>query len=315
MKKILVTGGAGYVGSHVCKRLAQAGHDLLIVDNLTTGNKWALKWGRHAAIDLLDKGAVLNVIAGFQPDVIMHFAAASLVGESIEQPLKYFQTNLVSALNLLQAHVPIIFSSTCAIFGVPQRPSIDEHHPKNPINPYGQSKLMVEQILQECWRAHQIPSVSLRYFNASGCDPEGEIGEAHDPETHLIPRVIEAAIKETPVAIFGTDYPTPDGTAIRDYIHVDDLATAHILALDHVDGCHACNIGTGRGYSVEEVICAVEKVSGKPIARDIVARREGDPPILVANPQKAFTEWGFQPRYTELEPIIETAWQWHRKRS
>jgi len=317
---IIVTGGAGYIGSHTAKVLARAGHQPIVVDNLSFGHEWAVKWGPFERGDLADAAFVAGVFERHRPEAVIHFAASAYVGESMTNPRKYFHNNTANTLQLLDIMLDhdvrrFVFSSTCATYGVPQRVPIDEAHPQAPVNPYGESKLFVERILHWYGEAYGLTSVALRYFNASGADPEGEIGEDHDPETHLIPLVIGAAMgTRPPVGVFGTDYPTPDGTAIRDYIHVMDLADAHARALDYlVKGGErtAINLGTGSGHSVRAVIETVERVSGRQVPRKDSPRRAGDPPELVADARKAKQVLGWSARYTDLAEIVEHAWKWH----
>ena len=319
---ILVCGGAGYIGSHMVKMLSAAGHSVVVFDNLSTGNKWAAKWGRLFEGDLLDINALKEVFASARFDAVMHFSARSLVGESVEMPSLYYRNNVIGTLNLLEAMREaevkrFIFSSTAATFGNPLRDRIDEQHPQQPINPYGWSKLMIERMLKDYQAAYGIDSVSLRYFNAAGADPEGEIGEAHNPETHLIPNILRSVAGEKRLKVFGTDYPTPDGTCIRDYIHINDLCDAHLLALNYLEtnpGAHGFNLGNGKGFSIMEVLKAVEQVISKEVSYDVEDRRPGDPPILVADSRKGMRELGWRPKYTELEAIIETAWNWEKER-
>jgi UDP-glucose-4-epimerase GalE len=316
----LVTGGAGYIGSHTAKALAAAGHQPVVVDNMSYGHEWAVKWGPLEQGDLSDVEFLKRVLETHRVEAAVHFAASAYVGESMTNPRRYFRNNTVNTLNLLDAMIDhgvtrIVFSSTCATYGIPTRVPIDESHPQQPVNPYGQSKVFVERILHWYDVAYALRSVSLRYFNAAGADPGGEIGEDHDPETHLIPLVIGAARgTRPPVGVFGTDYPTPDGTAVRDYIHVADLADAHVRALDYLakDGTTtAINLGTGRGHSVREVIETVERVGGRAVPFSNSPRRHGDPPELVADPGKAREVLGWTPRYPELSTIIEHAWRWY----
>jgi UDP-arabinose 4-epimerase len=321
--RILVTGGAGYIGSHTAKVLSRAGHEPVVLDNLTFGHEWAVKWGPFERGDLGDPAFIGGVFDRHGIEAVIHFAASTYVGESMTEPRKYFRNNTVNTLNLLDAMIDrgvrwIVFSSTCATYGNPVRVPIDETHPQAPVNPYGQSKLAVEQVLHWYGHAYGLRSVALRYFNASGADPEGDIGEDHDPETHLIPLVIQAALgTRGPVGVFGTDYPTPDGTAIRDYIHVMDLADAHLRALDYLvagGDSTAINLGTGTGHSVREVIETVEQVSGRPVPRADSPRRAGDPPQLVADARKATEVLGWEAQYRDLRTIVQHAWQWHSGR-
>jgi len=319
---ILVTGGAGYIGSHTAKLLAEAGHQPVIFDDMSQGHDWAVKWGPLERGSLADPARLADVLASRKIDAVVHFAANALVGESMTNPTKYFRNNTVGTLNLLdamrQAGVGVIvFSSTCATYGDPVRVPIDEAHPQVPVNPYGESKLMVEKLLRWYGESYGLRWMALRYFNAAGADPGGEIGEDHDPETHLIPLVI-GAVQGTrpPVHMFGTDYATPDGSAIRDYIHVTDLADAHLRALDRLGAgapSQAINLGTGRGHSVMQVVEMVARVSGKAVPRVESPRRPGDPPELVAAPVRAREVLGWTCQYAELETIVRHAWVWHEK--
>ena len=322
MKNILVTGGAGYIGSHTCKALAQAGYQPIAYDNLVNGHEWAAQWGPLEVGDISNKARLQKVISRYRPVAVIHFAAYAYVGESIENPLKYFQNNVAGTLCLLESMRDydinkIVFSSACATYGMPRKIPMTEDHPQQPINPYGMSKLMVEQILKDCAYADDLRSVTLRYFNAAGADLDCKIGEDHDPETHLIPLVLDvAAGKRDPITVFGDDYSTPDGTCIRDYIHVSDLADAHVLALKKLeDGCtsKAINLGNGQGYSVLEVIEMAENITNKNIKVKIGLRRSGDPPTLVANATKAFRELEWKPRFGELKAILDTAWCWAKR--
>ncbi|PBJ83550.1 UDP-glucose 4-epimerase GalE [Lysobacteraceae bacterium NML93-0399] len=318
---ILVCGGAGYIGSHMVRWLRARDVDVTALDNLSTGHRAAVGDCRLIEADLLDPTALDRAFASDRFDTVMHFCACSLVGESVLKPLDYYQNNVVGTLNLLQAMgrhgvARLVFSSTAAVFGNPVTERIDESHPKAPINPYGASKLMVERILQDAAAASGLRSVTLRYFNAAGASPDGAIGEAHDPETHLIPNVIAAvrAGGNAPLRIFGDDWPTPDGTCVRDYVHVDDLAQAHWQALTYMDrhpGAHAFNLGNGCGFSVKEVVQAVERVSGQVVPFEVAPRRAGDPAVLVAASDRARAELGWRPAYTQLDDIIATAWCWH----
>lgn len=318
---ILVCGGAGYIGSHMCKALARAGHVPVTFDNLSTGHRRAVRWGPLVEGDLLDLPALARVFGQFHFQAVMHFAARSRVEESMQDPGLYFRNNVTGTLNLLDAMCAagvdrLVFSSTAAVYGNPEYTPIDEAHPTRPINPYGWSKLMAEREIAEYCRAHRLRAACLRYFNAAGADSEGETGESHEPETHLIPNVIKVALDPDarPVRIFGNDYDTLDGTCIRDYVHVSDLCEAHRLALDHLrdhPGCHVFNLGSGTGNSVTEVIAACRRLlDGRPAA-DVVARREGDPARLVASASAASTTLGWTPRYT-LEDCIASALSWER---
>ncbi len=319
---ILIVGGAGYIGSQTAKRVAQAGLKPVVFDNLVYGHKWAVKWGPFVEGDLADGALIKDVLERYQVTAVVHFAAYAYVGESVVHPRKYFRNNVAGTLNLLDAMIDagvrdIVFSSTCATYGEPAHVPIDEQHPQSPVNPYGETKLAIERALFWYQRAYPIRFAALRYFNAAGADPDGEIGEDHDPETHLIPLAIEAALGGKGLDIYGTDYPTPDGTAIRDYIHVQDLADAHVAALEKLRGGAGrlfVNLGTGRGHSVREVIAAVEKVSGKKVPAREVDRRAGDPPALVADPRLAADVLGWQARIPGIETIVEHAWRWRNKR-
>jgi len=316
---ILVTGGAGYIGSHTCKALAAAGFMPVAYDNLVFGHEWAVKWGPLARGDILDRGRLEEVFRQYKPSAIVHFAAYAYVGESVEQPAKYYKNNVTGTLTLFEAMrdhgvEQMVYSSTCATYGRPQMIPIPEHHPQNPVNPYGASKLMVEQILADFSAAYGLRSISLRYFNAAGADADGEIGEDHDPETHLIPLVLQTAAGKRPnITIYGTDYDTPDGTCIRDYVHVSDLAEAHVLALKALssNGSSASyNLGTGRGFSVREVIQTAHSVTGRVIPVREGPRRPGDPPRLVADATRAKTDLGWTPKYADLNQIVKSAWGW-----
>ena len=319
-RNVLVTGGAGYIGSHTCKALAAAGYSPVTLDNLAYGHRWAVRWGPFEQADLADRQAVERVLREHRIGAVIHFAAYAYVGESMTDPGKYFRNNVINTLNLLEAMRAagvgrIVFSSTCATYGVPQAVPIAEDHPQSPVNPYGESKLFVERALHWNGVAHGLRWMALRYFNAAGADPEGEIGEDHDPETHLIPLAIEAALGRRPdLQVMGTDYPTPDGTAIRDYVHVTDLADAHLRALRHLedDGpSGALNLGTGRGHSVREVVAMVERVTGRKVGARDAPRRASDPPALVAAPGRARQLLGWEPRWSSLEAIVQSACRWH----
>ena len=317
---ILVCGGAGYVGSHACLALARAGHEVTVLDNMLTGHREAVRWGRLVDADIL-KPQTLDAAFDRKVDAVMHFCARSLVGESVTDPYAYYQNNVTGTVNLLEAMRRhgvdrVVFSSTAAVFGNPVSDMIDEDHPKNPINPYGASKLMVERVLADAANAYGLRSVALRYFNAAGAAADEGIGESHEPETHLIPNALKAAAGEgAGLKVFGNDYPTPDGTCVRDYVHVLDLADAHLRALDWMDrepGAHRFNLGNGNGFSVLEVIEAARKVTGRDIPYEIGPRRAGDPPVLVASSAQAREKLGWTPKFDRIEPIIETAWAWHR---
>jgi UDP-glucose-4-epimerase GalE len=318
--RILVTGGAGYIGSHAVRLFLARGHDVWVYDNLSAGHRRAVPADRLIVGDLAEVPRLDHALMLHRIEAVVHFAAFAYVGESVRDPGKYYQNNLVNTLGLMEAMRRLgvgrfVFSSTCATYGVPERVPITEDEKQQPINPYGAGKLAVERALADYAAAYGWGYAALRYFNAAGASPDGTIGEDHDPETHLIPLVLQVALGRRPhVEVFGTDYPTPDGTCIRDYIHVDDLAEAHLLALEALQpGKGLCyNLGTGRGYSVRGVIRTAEEVSGKPVAVKEGPRRAGDPPALVAASEKAQRELGWRPRYTELRPIVETAWNWHR---
>jgi UDP-glucose 4-epimerase len=320
-RHVLVCGGAGYIGSHMAQWLATRGIGVTVLDNLSTGHREAVRWGELIEADLLDPASLERAFAGRRFDAVMHFCARSLVGESMTQPYAYYANNVAGTLNLLEAmrrHEVdrLVFSSTAAVFGQPVSERIDEDHPKAPINPYGASKLMVERILADAAAAYGLRSVALRYFNAAGASVDASIGESHEPETHLIPNVLRAALGAGPgLKVFGDDYPTPDGTCVRDYVHVDDLAQAHQLALDYMDaheGAHVFNLGNGQGFSVREVIAAASDATGRDIPYTLAPRRAGDPAVLVASSDKARAELGWAPAYTELAPIIASAWRWHQ---
>jgi UDP-glucose 4-epimerase len=319
---ILIVGGAGYIGAHVNKELNRQGYETIVFDNLSFGHRNFIKWGNFQEGDLGNIDDIRTVFKKYSVEAVMHFAAFTYVGESVENPQKYYLNNLRNTLNLLQVMLEegveyFVFSSTCATYGEPQEIPITEDHPQKPISPYGKGKYMVEQILEDYSRAYGLKYASLRYFNAAGADPDGEIGEQHDPETHLIPLILDAASgKRKNIQIFGSDYPTPDGTCIRDYIHVMDLAFAHIKALKYLqDGNESdvFNLGNGQGFSVKEVIETSKKITRKDIATEEVERRPGDPPVLVGSSTKAQKILNWQPKYPDLESIIETAWMWHRK--
>ena len=322
MKNILVTGGAGYIGSHTCKALAQAGYTPISYDNLVYGHKWAVKWEPLEIGDIADQSRLEDVFELYSPDAVIHFAAFAYVGESVLDPGKYYRNNVAGTLTLLETMLHkgvdrLVFSSTCATYGLPQNIPIREDHPRKPINPYGASKLMVEQMLADFGKAHGLRSMALRYFNAAGADPDGEIGEDHDPETHLIPLVLDAAAGRCPhITVFGDDYDTPDGTCIRDYIHVTDLAQAHVLALKALEnkaGSRAYNLGNGQGFSVGKVIQVAEKVTGLSIPVKRGNRRPGDPGVLIGDASKISDELGWHPQHAALDKIIATAWDWHLK--
>jgi UDP-glucose 4-epimerase len=320
---ILITGGAGYIGSHVVKELRRQGYRFLVYDNLSTGHRWALRGAEFVEGDLEDQGHVQAILHKEKPLAVMHFAASSLVGESVKRPELYFRNNVINSLNLLEAMLAsevkyFIFSSSAAVYGNPRQVPIAEDHPLGPVNPYGEGKVFVERALRWHEEAHDLRHISLRYFNAAGADPEGELGEDHSPETHLIPRVLNVAMGKTPfIEIYGTDYDTPDGTCIRDYIHVADLAQAHILALEALlngSASQVYNLGNQKGFSVKEVVDCARAVTDHPIPVHESPRRLGDPPVLVASSERIKKELGWKPRYDDLKVIIETAWRWQRKK-
>jgi UDP-glucose-4-epimerase GalE len=318
--RILVTGGAGYIGSHAVRLFLARGHEVWVYDNLSYGHRGAVPAERLVVGDLADVPQLDHLLLVRRIEAVVHFAGFTYVGESVREPAKYYQNNFANTLNLMECLRRngvgrFVFSSTCATYGIPEKVPITEDEPQKPINPYGRSKLFVERALADYAAAYGWGYAALRYFNAAGASPDGTIGEDHDPETHLIPLVIQAALGQRPhVEIYGTDYPTPDGTCIRDYIHVDDLAEAHLLALEALAAGKQLrfNLGTGRGYSVREVIRTVEEVTGKKVPVKEGPRRPGDPPALVAASEKGQRELGWRPKYTELRPIVETAWNWHR---
>ena len=319
MRHILVMGGAGYIGSHTVKHLAQNGYHCVVADNLIYGHREAVAVPDFEKADLLDKASLERVFDKYQIDEVVHFAAFTYVGESVENPQKYYQNNVEGTLNLLEVMLKhnvkkIVFSSTCATYGNPQYMPLDEKHTQNPINAYGRTKFFIEQIFNDYERAYGLKHIALRYFNAAGCSADGEIGESHNPETHLIPLVLKAIKGERDVIkVFGTDYDTPDGTCIRDYIHVEDLALAHRLALEKLDEFSGCiNLGTGIGTSVKEIIEAAEKVTGKKCPVEYGERRAGDPAKLYAANTMAKEVLGWQPKYTKIEDIVATAWRWEQ---
>jgi UDP-arabinose 4-epimerase len=319
---VLVTGGAGYVGAHACKALAGQGFKPVVLDNLVYGHEAAVRWGPFERGDTSDRARLDELFERYKPAAVMHFAAYAYVGESVADPGKYYRNNVAGTLTLIEAMRDhglrkLVFSSTCATYGIPDQVPIPETTPQRPINPYGTSKLMVEMMLEDFDAAHGISSIALRYFNAAGADTDCEIGELHDPETHLIPLAMDAAAGRGPLlTVFGDDYDTPDGTCIRDYVHVGDLADAHVLALRSLDGggrSDAYNLGTGTGASVREVLETIERVTGQPVPHGIGPRRPGDPARLVSDPRRAMDELGWRPRLSDLDTIAATAWAWHRK--
>jgi UDP-glucose 4-epimerase len=320
--KILVTGGAGYIGSHVVNALGENGHDLIVFDNLSTGHDWAVLYGKLEVGNLEDSSHLYDVINTFRPDAVMHFAASIQVDESVREPLKYYRNNVANTLNLLDAMDRngirnFIYSSSAAVYGTPDKLLLDESVPLHPINPYGASKAMIETVLGDIARTSDLRYIALRYFNVAGADPEARIGQAYLDATHLITRALKTALGDfTKLSIFGTDYPTPDGTCIRDYIHVVDLANAHLLVLDYLmetKQSDAMNCGYGRGFSVREVVAAAKKVTGINFTVEDAPRRAGDPPQLVADSTKLRGMTGWQPLYDDLEFIIRTAWEWELK--
>lgn len=323
---ILVTGGAGYIGSHAVLALQKAGYEVVVLDNLSYGHQDLVDTVLKVELikgDIGDRALLDQILATREFAAVMHFAAYTYVGESVEQPAKYYRNIVTGTLTLLEAMCDagiknIVFSSTCATYGIIQEIPITENQPQNPINPYGKCKLMVEQMLDDFDPAYGLHSVRFRYFNAAGADPQGRLGEDHNPETHLIPLVLSTALgKRESIAIYGSDYDTPDGTCIRDYIHVSDLAQAHVLGLQYLlEGgkTDVFNLGSGQGFSIQEVIEAARKVTNQPIPVTLAERRPGDPPILVGSGEKAKRLLGWQPQYADLQTIIEHAWRWHQKR-
>jgi UDP-arabinose 4-epimerase len=318
--RVLVTGGAGYIGSHTAKELARSGHEPVVLDDLSAGHRWAVRWGPLAEGDLADQEFVSRALRDFAIEAVIHFAADAKVSESVAEPRKYYWHNVVNSLKLTDAMLDagiktIVFSSSAATYGVPTESPIPEDHLKLPVNPYGETKLTTERMFANYAHAYGLRWMALRYFNACGADPEGELGEDHKPESHMIPAAIEAALGQRPyVEIFGTDYPTPDGTAIRDYIHVTDLGRAHVRALEHLAAggeSTAVNLGTGYGNSVREVIAAVGKMCDGRLPVREAPRRAGDPPVLVAKVEKARKLLGWTAEYQAIDSIVETAWKWH----
>lgn len=320
---ILVTGGAGYIGSHTCKFLHGRGYTPVVLDNLVYGHRSAVKWGPFIEGDIHDQDVLDRIFSEYSPAAVIHFAAFAYVGESMLAPGKYYRNNVAGTLSLLESMRRhgchrIVFSSSCATYGLPETLPLSESHPLRPISPYGRSKLMVEEILRDYDSAHGLKFVSLRYFNAAGADLAGELGEDHAPETHLIPLAVAAALGTQPeLQIFGTDYPTEDGTAVRDFVHVTDLAAAHVQALEFLEQqetSQAINLGTGRGYSVREIIREVERSGGREVPFVRRERRAGDPPVLVADAAKAGRLLGWRPTRSDLPTIISSAWKWHAGR-
>ena len=318
--KVLVTGGAGYIGSHTVRRLTREGHEPIVYDNLSEGHKEAIGDCPLVQGDLADADLLRAVMADAAVEAVIHFAAHCSVGESVTDPAKYYRNNVANGLVLLDAMIDadvrrLVFSSSAAVYGIPEKTPIEEDHPKRPVNPYGRTKLHFEELLEEYAAAYGLAAVSMRYFNAAGASPDGDIGEDHEPETHLIPLVLQAALgKRDHIDIYGTDYGTPDGTCVRDYIHVDDLAEAHIRAVGHAQPgtAIAYNLGNGQGYSVRQVIETARQITGRDIPAREAPRREGDPPSLVASASKIAAELGWRPRIPSLEDIIATAWKWRQ---
>jgi UDP-glucose-4-epimerase GalE len=316
---ILVTGGAGYIGSHTAAAIEKSGHTPIIFDNLSAGHRWAVGSKTLVEADLSDRLSIGRAVKQHNIEAVIHFAAHAYVGESVIDPRKYFQNNIVNSLNLLDVMLDlgvnyIVYSSTCATYGVPENVPISEDHPQHPVNPYGESKLFIERVLHWYEKAYDLRWVALRYFNAAGAS--GQLGECHDPETHLIPLALDAALTGVPMSVFGTDYPTEDGTAVRDYIHVDDLASAHIAALKYLirkGTSRAFNLGTGQGHSVREVLRTVEHASNMAVPFRAADRRPGDPPVLVADNRAATELLGWTPQHSSLREIVESAWFWHSR--
>lgn len=325
MKNILVAGGAGYIGSQTCATLAAQGYTPVVLDNLVYGHEWAVKWGPFIRGQIGNRELVSRIIRDYKIDAAIHFAAFTYVGESVQNPLKYYQNNVAETVSFLEVLVSekvnkFIFSSTCATYGNPQFLPLTEEHPQNPISPYGTTKLMVEKILQDLAKSNELKSVALRYFNASGASPELGLGEEHEPESHLIPLLLKSLLPGgKKISIFGFDYPTPDGTCLRDYIHVADLADAHVKALQKLEKSSinwaAYNLGVGKAFSVLDVIRCAEKVTGLPVSYERGVRRMGDPPELVADSRFAQTELGWAPVCSDLESILTSAWIWHQRQA
>jgi len=322
--KILVAGGAGYIGSHTAKELIKEGFEVVVFDNFSTGKKELLVGGELFEGDLMDKEAVKKAFKEKNIEAVLHFASLIQVGESYANPRKYYTHNLITSLNLLDVMLEagveyFVFSSSAAVYGEPLQNPIPESHPLNPFNPYGQTKFFVEKVIQDYARAYGLKFISLRYFNAAGADPEGQLGELHDPETHLIPNILLFLLgKKKKFEIFGTDFPTKDGTAVRDYIHVTDLAKAHVLSLKKLlksSQSEFINLGTNKGYSVLEIINKTEEITGEKVLYTESPRREGDVPVLLASREKAEQILGWKLYHSNIETIIETAWDWHKKRT
>ena len=319
-KNVLVSGGAGYIGSHTAKALVSAGFNPIVLDNLSSGNRWAVQWGPLVLGDIADKALVRRTIREHNIGAVIHLAASAYVGESMQNPRKYFENNVTKSLSFLDTLIDcgidkLVFSSSCATYGLPQTEIINESHPQNPINPYGESKLFIERACHWYDQAYRLRTVCLRYFNAAGADPDGELGESHSPETHLIPLAIDSALGRYPaLTVYGTDFPTIDGTAVRDFVHVSDIAAAHVNALQyltHHGKSSNVNLGTGRGSSVRQIISLVEKTSGGKVAVEDDAARPGDPAVLVACADLAKKVLGWTPEFSTMEEIIATAVNWH----
>ena len=324
MLNVLVTGGAGYIGAHCCKALQRSGFHPIVFDNLSNGHLTNIKWGDFFEGDLADSSALDTCFGKYPIAAVLHLAAFIEVGESVTNPSKYYQNNLCSSINLFETMIrhgiyKLVFSSSAAVYGNPYQIPITEDHQQSPVNPYGRAKQMTEAVLEDYQSAYGMHTVRLRYFNAAGADPDGETGEAHNPETHIIPRILDAAMDQSlSISVFGTDYSTPDGTCIRDYIHVSDLAEAHLLALKNLLSgmpSDAFNLGQGQGYSVREVIDIAKRITDKSIRVQNAPRRVGDPAVLIASAEKAKIKLGWKPRHSSLEHIVQTAWQWHHKKA
>jgi len=319
---VLVTGGAGYIGSHTAKAMALRGFVPVTYDNLSNGHRWAVRWGPFEQGDIGDQAKLAETIRRYGVRAIVHFAAFAYVGESMVQPERYFENNVSKSLSLLNVALEtgvrhVVFSSSCATYGTPERVPITEDTPQHPVNPYGETKLAIERALYWYSKTQRLNSVALRYFNAAGADPEGDIGEAHSPETHLIPLVLEAAMGKRVLDIYGDDYATSDGTCVRDYVHVSDLADAHVRALDYLlrgGDSIALNLGTGIGHSIMEVINSVERVTGRKVSHCVAPRRPGDPAVLVAAPRLSEEILGWKPGHSQLDSIVGTAWKWYSER-
>lgn len=317
---VIVTGGAGYIGSHTCKAVAQRGYVPVTVDNLSRGHAWAVKWGPLEKVDLRDGAALQRIFHAYRPKAVIHFAAFAYVAESVEDPHLYYDNNVAGTISLLDAMRQagigkLVFSSSCAVYGNAETVPIAETHPTRPVNPYGTSKLMAETIIREYVRSFGLRAVALRYFNAAGADPDGEIGELHDPEPHVVPSFLGALAAEREALIFGDDWPTPDGTCVRDYVHVCDLAQAHVDALSHMSanqGFEAVNLSTGRGWSIREIVEIVNRVTGQELRVRIAPRRAGDPAILIGDATRARTVLGWTAKMPNLSDAIRHAWQWQQ---